>query len=51
MLFSSKGSHHHYIHPATKNKVTIPVHSGKIIGVGLLKAILKQARILEEEVR
>ncbi|MBI2083461.1 MAG: type II toxin-antitoxin system HicA family toxin [Deltaproteobacteria bacterium] len=41
--FDSKGSHQHFVHPITKQKVTVPVHSGKIIGPGLLKAILKQA--------
>ena len=40
---SSKGSHQHFVHPHKKTKVTIPVHSGKIIGPGLLKNILQQA--------
>jgi predicted RNA binding protein YcfA (HicA-like mRNA interferase family) len=43
ILYDSKGSHQHYIHPVTKQKTTVPVHSGKIIGLGLLKAILNQA--------
>ncbi|QQR79885.1 MAG: type II toxin-antitoxin system HicA family toxin [Deltaproteobacteria bacterium] len=41
--FASKGSHQHFINPLNQRKVTVPVHSGKIIGPGLLKAILNQA--------
>ena len=43
VLYDSKGSHHHFVHPRGGQKVTVPVHAGKIIGPGLLKAILKQA--------
>ncbi|KAB2840864.1 addiction module toxin, HicA family [bacterium] len=38
-----KGSHQHFYHPKRRCRVTIPVHAGKIIGPGLLKAILTQA--------
>ena len=51
VLFSSRGSHQHFVHPAKKMKVTIPVHAGKIIGPGLMKSILKQAEIDESEIR
>lgn len=37
------GSHAHFEHPASGRFTTVPVHSGKIIGPGLLKAILRQA--------
>jgi len=40
---SAKGSHQHFVHPTRSCRVTVPVHSGKIIGPGLLKAILNQA--------
>lgn len=42
-MYDTKGSHQHFIHHVTGRKTTVPVHSGKIIGPGLLKAILKQA--------
>lgn len=42
-LYDSKGSHQHFVNRITGRKTTIPVHSGKIIGPGLLKSILKQA--------
>ena len=45
ILFGSEGSHEHFIHPEKPGKLTIPVHAGKIIGPGLLKAILRQAKL------
>jgi predicted RNA binding protein YcfA (HicA-like mRNA interferase family) len=41
---TTKGSHHHYIHPVKKGKVTIPYHTGDIAPV-IIKSILKQAGI------
>ena len=40
-----KGSHHHFVNRTSGIGITVPVHAGKIIGPGLLKAILKQAKI------
>lgn len=37
------GSHLHLVNHKTRKRTTIPVHSGKIIGPGLMKAILSQA--------
>lgn len=48
-FYDAKGSYQHFIHPETKKKVTVPVHSGKIIGPGLLRAILKQADLEWDE--
>lgn len=42
-LIRSKGSHQRYYNSETNAGITVPVHTGKIIGPGLLKAILKQA--------
>lgn len=36
------GSHLHIEHPVTGRFTIIPMHAGKIIGPGLLKAILRQ---------
>jgi predicted RNA binding protein YcfA (HicA-like mRNA interferase family) len=49
ILFEVRGSHHHFIHPQEQRKVTIPVHAGKIIGPGLLKAILRQLKLKPED--
>ena len=50
VFVDSEGSHHHYAHSERPSKITIPVHPGKIIGPGLLKAILKQARLKPEDI-
>ena len=39
----AKGSHYYFRHPVTKRITSVPVHSGKDIGRGLLTKILKQA--------
>ncbi|MBI2346028.1 MAG: type II toxin-antitoxin system HicA family toxin [Deltaproteobacteria bacterium] len=49
VLFDTKGSHYHYWHPITRQKVTIPMHAGKIVGPGLLKSILKQVALEWDE--
>ena len=36
-----KGSHHFFIHPLSKKSTTIPVHSNEVLGVGILKLILR----------
>lgn len=50
VLYASEGSHQHFIHPQKPGKVTIPVHAGKIIGPGLLKAILRQLKLKPEDI-
>ena len=40
------GSHHVYIKEGNENKIVVPVHGNKEIKTGLLKAILKSARLL-----
>jgi predicted RNA binding protein YcfA (HicA-like mRNA interferase family) len=44
-----KGSHHILVHPQTKVAISIPVHAGKSLGVGLLKSLLNAAGITVEE--
>lgn len=46
---SQTGGHLHLINRMTGRRTTIPIHAGKIIGLGLLKAILSQAGIASEE--
>lgn len=42
VLRSAKGSHHVFVHPRHPGHVTVP-HPRKDLGVGLVRAIMKQA--------
>lgn len=42
VLRGVKGSHHVYVHPQRPGHVTVP-HPRKDLGLGLVRAILKQA--------
>lgn len=42
------GSHLHFYNPTTNKRTTVPIHAGKIIGPGLLKAVLAQAGIASD---
>jgi len=46
-----KGSHLHMWREADKKRVTVPVHEGKIVPPGTLRAILRDADISIEEFR
>lgn len=46
-----KGSHLHMWREADKKRVTIPVHKGKFVPPGTLRAILRDADISIEEFR
>ena len=43
------GSHHIYTKPGSNLRITVPVHSNRDLKIGLLKAIMKMARITEDE--
>lgn len=45
----TSGGHTQLAHPTRPGRLTIPVHAGKIIGPGLLHAILRQARLRPED--
>ncbi|KKU68538.1 MAG: HicA family toxin-antitoxin system [Parcubacteria group bacterium GW2011_GWA2_47_16] len=36
-----KGSHHFFLHPLSRKSTTIAFHSGEVLGVGILKQILR----------
>ena len=36
-----KGSHHFFAHPLLNKSTTIPVHSNEVLGIGMLKQILR----------
>ena len=44
-----KGSHYFFIHPLSNKSTTIPVHSGEVLGVGMLKQILRDIDVSTEE--
>ena len=46
-----KGSHLHMFRAADHRRVTIPIHSGRSIPIGTLKAILKDAGLNNELLR
>lgn len=50
VLVRQSGSHAIFRHPNGK-RTTVPVHSSKDLGKGLLKQIMKDAEITEEELR
>jgi predicted RNA binding protein YcfA (HicA-like mRNA interferase family) len=43
-LQRTRGSHHQYSHPKKPGTVTVP-HPKKDLGIGLVKAIRKQAKL------
>lgn len=49
-LHHVRGSHH-VLRNAVGRHVTIPVHAGGIIGPGLLRSILEQAAVEEDDFR
>jgi predicted RNA binding protein YcfA (HicA-like mRNA interferase family) len=46
-----KGSHLHMWREADKRRLTVPIHKGKIVPPGTLRAILRDADISVEEFR
>lgn len=44
-----KGSHVQLKHPEKKGKITVPVHKGKVLPIGTIKSIFKQAGIEDVE--
>jgi predicted RNA binding protein YcfA (HicA-like mRNA interferase family) len=48
-LIRIKGSHHYFFHPQTKKTASVPVHRNEALGIGLLKAILRDIDLGSEE--
>jgi len=44
-----EGSHHILVKEGNPCHLSIPVHSGKVLGVGLLKRIMSKAALTPEE--
>ena len=49
ILERTTGSHHIFTKESTKTTISVPVHPGKDLGRGLVKSILKQAKLTEKE--
>lgn len=47
ILVAVRGSHHQFKHPTKAGRVTVP-HPKKDLGIGLVRAIIKQAGLKEE---
>lgn len=43
------GSHHIFVKQGSTLRITVPVHGNQDLKIGLQKAIMKQAEILEKE--
>lgn len=48
-LIYTKGSHYFLQHPTTNRITSVPLHTGKTIGRGLLSKIIKQAGLSAKE--
>ncbi len=46
---AQKGSHVQLKHPEKKGKITVPIHKGKVLPIGTVKSIFKQAGIKDVE--
>ena len=46
----SRGSHHVYVHPATRQTLTVPV-ARRVMSIGTLSRLLKDADISRDELR
>ncbi len=46
---AQKGSHVQLKHPEEKGKITVPIHKGKVLPIGTVKSIFKQAGIKDVE--
>ena len=44
-----RGSHHFFIHPLSNKSTTVAVHSGEVLGVGILKIILRDVDLSVKE--
>jgi predicted RNA binding protein YcfA (HicA-like mRNA interferase family) len=40
-----RGSHHFFLHPLTRKSTVVPVHAGELLGVGLLRSILRDIEL------
>jgi len=51
VVVARQGSHAQLRHPSRAARVTVPLHSGEVIGPALLRSILSQGAIGVDELR
>ena len=44
-----KGSHHAYVKPESPARISVPIHGSQPLKIGLLKHLMKLAKIDEDE--
>lgn len=49
VLHRVRGSHHIYVRKSDQLSVSVPVHAGRDLGRGIMRALLKDAEITLEE--
>ena len=45
-----RGSHHIYVHPGAQVRLSVPIHGNHALKIGLLRHLLKEAGISEDEI-
>ncbi len=45
-----KGSHHIYTKPGMPVRLSVPIHSNEPLKIGLLRYLLKQANLFEDDI-
>jgi len=48
-LLRTKGSHYFFFNSLTRQSTTVPIHSGEVLGQGILKQILRDIELPVEE--
>jgi predicted RNA binding protein YcfA (HicA-like mRNA interferase family) len=48
-LLRVQGSHHIYCKPGQTTRISVPIHGNKDLKVGLLRYLMKQASLSEED--
>ena len=49
LLARVKGSHHIYVKPGSLVRLSVPIHRNKTLKIGLLRNLMKQADLSEED--
>lgn len=50
-LLRVQGSHHIYCKPGQTTRISVPIHGNKDLKVGLLRYLMKQASLSEEDLK
>lgn len=50
-LLRIQGSHHIYCKPGQTTRISVPIHGNKDLKVGLLRYLMKQASLSEDDLK